>query len=99
MLSWQGLYQRAGAFPATAVCPSTCSASATALSLTGAGSVAAVSGLVEQVVIDADGASLRADRTHLLVVRGSSNVTDARRGFRTRVVGNANAVSVVRPRR
>ncbi|MCW2832285.1 MAG: hypothetical protein JWN68_238 [Nocardioides sp.] len=68
-------------------------ASATSLSLMGGGSKASVAGLVEQVRIEATGASLTADRTHVLVVRGSGNVVDGGQGFRTRVIGDSNSVT------
>ncbi|HXH79400.1 hypothetical protein [Nocardioides sp.] len=67
--------------------------SATSLSLTGTGSEASVTGLVEHVRIEAAGASLSADRTHVLVVRGSGNIVDGGHGFRTRVIGDSNAVA------
>lgn len=66
--------------------------SATTVSMTGTGSSAAVEGLAEQVRMQADGASLSAERTHVLVLRGSDNVAVVRRGFRTRVIGDDNVV-------
>ena len=43
-------------------------------------------------------AAVTADRVHDVLVRGSGNAVGARRGFRTVVVGDGNAIAVPRRR-